>query len=854
MRILLYSAGVIALVLSEQGLANENSNPTSINTTTNNNEGLNQSGADNSTVPSSAVENNKISSSNNIDKKDVSNNQVNSSLNNIKEDKKSSDKSSSNNINTSTDKNNSNKNFSSGDVYDVSLNGNWQFSAFVHTEQDNIYIPLKFIPSDVLGNITDNHFFTLGNSRYLEINTSNIVKKDDEALSLKINLTEDYFKSQSLDFKKEEKKYSRPINALYMNYDVNFSSTGFAQTKGTFDFNWASKDEWRLKNEMFADGKSVVRLNTTWQKQFKDNSLLVIGDTANNSLSGFNSLNFLGARYATPYFNNPSYQVGFTPTLPLSGFAVNPSKLDLYMNNQLVQQTEIASGKYNLTVPFQNVGYGVAQAYVYDITGKPTIVTVPFYNNSEIVKKGANEYDISGGFVRKNFGTDSFNYSDPVISALYKGGWANGYTQDLYFQGSAHYSVASALAHWVPFPQIGMLNLGISYNTEKQMLYRIGFERTTSTFSFGGDYQRSNNQFCFGFDQSCLKNQLQLYAGTPLPFKLGSLNLSYISRTNNEGKNNVAMVQWNKQLTKNVGMYANFSSITGSHTPNKTLYVGLTINLDHGFYASGSYNHDNSGSSYQGSIYRSEDDKHPEYGYGSVTYNKAEQSQSTNVFYGARFNSFAYQTNLYQDKSGFTGNLDVSGSVVYIPEANYVTLKRKIDTGLAYVQIENLTTPATVLHENRFSGKTDNQGRMLVPDAVPLNNETITVDINKLPKGITLDKYKENYNVPFSGATRIDFKSKPLPYVVKINGVPPGAIFNIGKDYYVVGDDGTTAVDSEGKATLPLINGKTCDLNISKKQKVYECVDSSVTPDTNTNNSSTNQEKELKKDNAKQSN
>ena len=82
---------------------------------------------------------------------------------------------------------------------------------------------------------------------------------------------------------------------------------------------------------------------------------------------------------------------------------------------------------------------------------------------------------------------------------------------------------------------------------------------------------------------------------------------------------------------------------------------------------------------------------------------------------------------------------------------------------------------------------------------------------------------KQAFYIPFSGAVRVDFKSKPLPYIVKIKGVPSGAIFELNKEFYVVGDKGIVSVEAEGPVKIPMDNGEVCDLNITKKQKEYVC-------------------------------
>jgi outer membrane usher protein FimD/PapC len=710
------------------------------------------------------------------------------------------------------------------DIYDVKLNGNWDFSSLVIFDNGDILLPLKYLPSDLLGNITEQHFIDKDNARYMKIEASKIVKKDTENLSLEINLSEEYFKSQNIAVNQDKRKQSQAIDAIYTNYDINMSNELFKSTRGTFAVNYASKHNWTFDNQLFWDGSQLQRLSTTWQKEFANNSTLIIGDTSGTTINGFNSVNFFGIRYATSYFNTSQFLANSLPTLPLSGFAVNPSKLDLYINNQLVQQSEIASGKYNLNIPYQTRGLGVVSAVVYDITGKPVTVTVPFYSSSDIIRKGDNEYDVSLGAIRSNIGTSSFDYSDPIVNALYKGGWFNNYTQDAFVEASRIYSAGSLLGHWVPVPWFGMVNLGVSLNSEKQELYRLGYERVTSAMSGGFDFQKSQQPggFCLGFGQICLKQQVQVYYGSTLPWHMGSLNANYVRRSSNAGVANIASVQWNKQITKNISLFTNYTNVTGT-THSNSVYVGLSINFNHHLYTNSALTMDSSGLGEQQSIYRGEDDAHPEYGYGSVTLNRTSGDTSENVYYGAHLSKFAYQVNLYKDNMGTTGNVDVSGSAVYIPSANYFAFTKEIQSGLAFVNVDGLTTPIQIMHENRFAGYTDSQGRMVIPDAVALNNEKVAIDINKLSHGLTLDYYQKEFYVPFSGAVEVDFKAKPLPYTVVIKGAKAGSIFYIGKDAYVVGDDGVTDVDKSGQAVLPMENGNTCTLDISPKQKEYQC-------------------------------
>lgn len=720
------------------------------------------------------------------------------------------------------------------DIFEVTLNENWSFSGLIKIENQKLYIPLKFLPSDLLGNLifTEKNTQLLKNEKVLVISSELVKKRDDENMLLSINLGEDFFKSQVLTVDKNKKLDSHPINAFYTNYNLTMDDTGFNSLRGTFSSAWASKNNWLIKNGLFWDGKQIVRLNTTWQKTNTDYSGLAFGDVTDTSLSGFGSVSSLGFKYSTPYFNSSSAMSQVLPTIPVSGFAITPSKMDLYLNSQLIQQKEISSGRYSLDVPYQSQGYGVFQAYVYDINGKPSIVSVPFYSNNEIIKKGANEYSFTTGLIRKNSTSSSTSYDKPYVSAIYKGGWLNNLTQDLYFQYSPYYSAVSALSHFVPYAPLGMINFGFSKNSENQSLTRLGWERTSSAFSVGAEFQKSNNEkegFCMGFGQNCIVNQKTAFIGTSLPYKLGGLNLSYVDRQTPIGESKITTFQWNKQINKYFNIFSSFSnsqSITNGSTPtnNKVFYVGLSINFDSHFYTNSSFTQDkNNGPSYQQSFYKGENPEHPEYGFGSITLNKTGNTQTENLYYGARLNNFSYNINSYKDNKGIKTNFGLDGAFAYIPEENYLKFTKSMNGGLVFVNVENLTIPAEISHENRFAGMSDEKGRFLVSDAVALNNENVSININKLPKSITLDENKKQFYIPFSGAVRVDFKSKPLPYIVKIKGVSSGAIFELNKEFYVVGDKGIVSVEAEGEVKIPMDNGEVCHLNISKKQKEYIC-------------------------------
>lgn len=707
------------------------------------------------------------------------------------------------------------------EVYEIQINNNWSFSGFVEFEKDTARISVKYIPSDMIGSLQQSAITTSGKDSYIQFNLKDIIKNDVENLTIEINLPPDYFKTQIIELNQNKKIAGTGINAFYGNYDVNFSDFSLKDTKAAFSANYSSSKNWVVKNNFLWDGRNVSRLNSVWEKQHKNNSMLRVGDVQSSALNGFNSIEVGGVRYSTSYFNGSQFSDDYLRLLPISGYAITPSKLDLYINNQLTQQTEVAAGRYNLNVPFQTSGIGEAKAFIYDVTGKPIIVSVPFYNNAELIRKGRLEYDVSAGLARKDVGYKNFSYSMPIIQGIAKYGVSDNYTQDFYIQSSNEYSAASLYSHWVPNTKLGLIHAGISANSDKQLLYRLGFERLTPDFSAGIDIQKSS-EFCFGYNRACLKNQLVLFGGAPLPYNMGSLTMNYVKRENTDENNKIVSASWNKQIAKRFSTFVSLSQSKGT-TNNKSIYFGLAFNLGPRISSSSSINHDDGRLGLQQSFSVSEDSDKPHRGFGSFTVNKNESDTSANIYYGARLNKFQYQTNIYKNNEGVTSNINVSGGVAYIPSEKYIGFSRPFNNGLAFINVQNATEEVSILHENKFAGTTDKKGRMLINDVIPLNREKVEIDINKMNTKTTVEEYKKEFDVPFSGAVRVDFKAKSLPYIITIKGAPSGSIFNIGDDSYVVGADGEAAVESSGDAVVPISEGKTCKINIQPTQKEYVC-------------------------------
>lgn len=706
-------------------------------------------------------------------------------------------------------------------IYMIELNKQWSFvSALINSEND-ILIPKEYIPEDLISELTQLELSKLNEKGHLTINKSLILNKDDNNYTLTINLPMELFKEQRINIKRNNVEIGNPVSAFYGKYNTSLNNQGLSKSSSLISTTYVNENNWSLKNDILIKDKSAILLNLQWRKFNQDKSAIFIGDVTSQSLVGTNSLNLFGVRYSTPYFNSYHFMQDSLPVIPISGYAVNPTKLDLYINNQLIQKTEISTGKYNLNIPMQQNGFGIAQAYVYDVLGNPTVIDVPFYNTNSIIRAGKYEYDMSIGFIRKDLAIKSFSYGIPVAQALAKAGITSNFTQDLFIQSSSLYTSAGILSHWVPSPYFGSLKAGVTTNSYHQNLFRIGYDRNSTQWSIGADLQKSN-EFCPGYEKnSCMKSQIQAYANSNISKEIGSFGMNFVNRETTNGKNSILSFQWSKNINPRLNVIANLSKRQNHSSTNVNddlnFYVGLNYSLGNGFYSFSHLEDKN----YQQTI-NFNDGYNSKWGNGSFTFNARDGSNSSNLYYKNNMSILDYQVNLLKNNNSTNANINLSGGFAYIPEGNVFALTRPSNNGIIYVDVENATSPVKILHQNKVYGTTNKNGKLIISDAVPFNSEHIEVDLDSLSDNLTLEKTQTKVQMPAAGVTKIKFSTKPMPFDIVIKNAKEGTIFYMDDNSYVVGTNGETSIDKAGSITLSE-NGKKCTLDIKIEQKEYIC-------------------------------
>ena len=173
-----------------------------------------------------------------------------------------------------------------------------------------------------------------------------------------------------------------------------FSPYGVLRNSGIY-----SKTDFESSNQN-SDG--YRRYDTTWQY---DDPVSVISFLAGDVITGSknawgSSVRLGGLQLQRNYGTRPDL---ITYPLPqFKGQAALPSTVDLLINGQKANSTDVQSGPFILNnVPFVN-GKGEAVIVTTDSVGRQVATSVPFYISNTLLKPGLLDYSVSMGQIRED--------------------------------------------------------------------------------------------------------------------------------------------------------------------------------------------------------------------------------------------------------------------------------------------------------------------------------------------------------------------------------------------------------------------------------------------------------------------
>ncbi|MEN6535097.1 MAG: fimbria/pilus outer membrane usher protein [Bryobacteraceae bacterium] len=563
---------------------------------------------------------------------------------------------------------------------------------------------------------------------------------------------------------------------VFLNHEFQFSrntsaGTVSGQVEGGF-FSRLGVLTTRVSSSDLTQGASIIRQDTQITRDIpRRRASLTIGDATSAGNAWARQMYFAGVRFASKFSTQPDFLPYSLPSL--TGLAVQPSVVDVYVNNQKTISQAINTGPFSISnIPVIS-GQGDLQMVVTDALGRQQIVSQQYIYSSQLLRKGTGEYTYEAGMPRVNMGIKSFGYR----SFFAEGTHRYGLTENLTIEGRGeagleNQTVGGGVAGGVK--GVGILTGGIAGgrgNGRSGVLFYGSFSRPSRVWRFDTSYQGSSD----GFRQLGLSETDRPY-GQVIQANIGrsfgsrfSVAGGYIQR---DGRTSAStrgpLASFSVRIGRATLSGSGSFSLLGNGQYSASMSLVIPLGGSTTAVASGNYG----GSSRQASYEVQRNLRQgPGYGY-RVRANTFDRS--------ALDASFSYQN----EQGGYTVEAGRSSgqtsfrayerSSLSFLHGRFLT-SRWLDDSFGVVHVPGQKN-VSVYVNNHLSGRTNRFGTLLVPRLVPYDRNVVRIEENDVPLDSSAD-IGERTVIPYPrSGVYMKFTAGPIVgatiRLVRLDGTP----------------------------------------------------------------------------------
>lgn len=525
----------------------------------------------------------------------------------------------------------------------------------------------------------------------------------------------------------------------FFNYDFSsLGSTSDTKTSGLLElggFNRLGVGTATFLWQDFGDRKGLTRLDTAWTQDHPDQmQRLRFGDTIGRASAWGRAVRFGGLQWGTSFDTQPGF-IPF-PQPGAKGEAVLPSTLDVYVNNALRLRSNIPPGPFEVSNLPVVTGQGQVQLVVRDMLGRQQIVTQPYYASSILLRQGLSDYAYELGFVRQNFGLADNDYGSAVATATHRLGVTDRFTRELRAEimGDQQTLGLSGVYLW---PTLGTGNASMAFShgpAGNGGLLALGLDRQSSRVNFGIQGQIASSDFAqLGLTQSAVRPRQTLIARAGYAAgRMGAISLSYVRQSFwGQDQNELISASYSVRLGQDYFLSV-FALKNRSSSTNHS--IGLTLTRHFGARTSGSVNsirQAGGGSTsvqVQGNL-----PEGPGVGYRLLSQSGLNERAEVGGFLQTRVGTYRAEVSQAQGLGSY--RLGASGGIAFL---DGVFPSRRIDNSFAVVKTGDYSG-VRVYRDNQPVGRTDEQGRVMIPNLRAYELNSISIEQADLPLDAQVD-------------------------------------------------------------------------------------------------------------------
>lgn len=610
----------------------------------------------------------------------------------------------------------------------------------------------------------------------------------------------------------------------YLNYDLSLTrSPGNGSNQALLDIG-LFRGRGLLTSSFSVGSAGRTRLLTTYQTDRIDRlKTLRVGDSYNSTGVWGLGVLFGGVQYGTNFAIRPDFITAAMPSV--SGKALLPSTVDVYVNNALRSRQSVNAGPFSIQNLPVITGAGEVQVVVKDLLGREQLISQPFFASPSLLREGLVEDSYEFGRQRQNFGLKSNDYSDPFATATYRKGLSNSLTGEARVELQKDVVTAGvSLATLLPgISSVVEASLALSSATglSAGSMANLSYSYLGRRWSAGARLQVNSLSFRqIGSNPDQLLRQIGA-AQFSAPLGKGTVSASYLRRLN-QGEPVMRILTASYAQRVSDRLYANATLLKPLSAGNATtINLVLTVILDQTHFASASVN----GQPGAASLYTDFQKPAPQsegtgYRLASLT-GQGTARQEASVTYNQRYASM--QAELVRFNGAASSRLSAQGGINYLADGVYFS--RGLDEGFAVVQTKDIAGVAVLL-ENQVVAHTDKQGRAVIGNLLAYQKNSISIDPLTLPMDVAIKSIEKSVMPRPQGGVLIDFDIRRTLAVTLTIKLPDGQMLPPQTPVEVMGVSGEFVSGNRGEVFVELpqrrgnrviarpVGSPSCDLNV----------------------------------------
>ncbi len=618
----------------------------------------------------------------------------------------------------------------------------------------------------------------------------------------------------------------------FANYDLLASgANGLQQLSGSFEANvfgpygtlsnsFVGQNLWSQTQQ---DHK-FIRQDTVWSRDWPNEMLNVqMGDTQGKGGMWGRPVYFGGLRWGRNFATQPGYIT--TPTPLLSGEAVLPSTIDLYIDGVIRNRLNVPSGSFSLRDFPQMTGQGEAKLIVRDILGREQIIVAPYGATGILLKQGVADYSLDAGVIRRNYGLISNDYGQFMAAATVRKGLNERFT----VEGRGEYlrDQQTAGIGGSVLTTLGIVTAAAAASHQATAgsgsMYMLSLDKQRPGLNFGLRGQVSSANFVQIGGFSGVSNSMRtLSANLGWQLSGGHLlgaNYSY-RKSSNQSASRVATLNYNTQLGAGFSLNVSMLGVLSEPKSNSLMFfVTKALNNRGGIGTL-------SGSVKEGRIeqptlqLQQTTWRNGDLGYRALFEGGKNQRQEAGLT--LRTQSAIYSADASHVSAATSYRVNMQGGAGMLDGKAFVT--QRINDSFAVVHVPGY--PNVEVSSNYWAAmRTDARGIALLPDLNSYQSNSIEVNPLALPVDAQLDNSRKVL-VPYSRSglsVTFDVKNsrdalltlmledgKPAPVgmLVKVGGIPETFTVGLRGEVFLTGLYNLNNLKAEW-------GGKSCQFQLS---------------------------------------